>query len=151
MKQHSRLKHYRCRMVLLLGTYFILLHLTLSFLSFFLSIKHSEDPAPAHVGALNDAVALAAGPDCPVSEMFWDCLRRIKMKFCAVFNLFQCFVHFICKFYLLALSQEAVSVGQPAVAAAVHPVFVRGVSWGMMLLRCFFPIFPFSHIFFYKI
>ena len=59
----------------------------------------------------------------------------------AVFNLFLCFVHFICKFYLLALSEEAVSVREPAVAAAVHPVFVCGVSWGMMLLRCFFPIF----------
>ena len=61
----------------------------------------------------------------------------------AVFNLLLCVVHFICKFYLLALSEEAVSVREPAVAAAVHPVFVCGVSWGMMLLRCFSDFFHF--------
>ena len=35
-------------------------------------------------------------------------------------------MHVMGKFYLLALSEEAESVGESAVAAAVHPVFVRG-------------------------
>ena len=39
-----------------------------------------------------------------------------------------CLVHFMGKFYLLALSEEAESLGESAVAAAVHPVFVRG-AW----------------------
>ena len=82
------------------------------------------------------------------SPYFLNVIFNKEVRDLAIFNLLLCFVHFICKFYLLALSQEAVSVGQPAVAAAVHPVFVCGVSWGMMLLRCFFSnLSIFSHFF----
>ena len=81
------------------------------------------------------------------SPYFLNVIFNKEVRDLAVFNLLLCFVHFICKFYLLALSQEAVSVGQPAVAAAVHPVFVCGVSWGMMLLRCFFQSFHFLTFF----
>ena len=45
-----------------------------------------------------------------------------------ILKYYVCFVHFICKSYLLAISEEAESLGESAVAAAVHPVFVRG-AW----------------------
>ena len=84
------------------------------------------------------------------SPYFLNVIFNKEVRDLAVFNLRLCVVHFICKFYLLALSEEAVSVREPAVAAAVHPVFVCGVSWGMMLLRCFVFIFSFSYSTFFS-